>query len=294
MRYTIGARECDLAHVFCDEYSFKIPDYQRPYAWGEDQAAELVQDIRDAMANPDGDPGDPPPYFLGTIVLIKPSREMAVEVVDGQQRLTTLTILYSALRELVVGEQRQNSIDTRILAPGDVFAGVQPSPRLKLRAQDFEFFRDNVQTRGNFANFVQNYPNQESLSDSQKRILENASYIYKTLRKMSDSDIHRFAEFLTKSCYLVIVSTSDKEAAYRIFSVMNNRGLDLSPVDILKASIIGEISEGEENRTRKDYTKLWEHVEDRLGRDGFEHLFRHIRMIYKKEKQRHALESGNP
>ena len=92
MPYTIEAHECDLAHVFCDEYSFEVPNYQRPYAWGEEQAAELVQDIRDAMANHDGSPDGPPPYFLGTIVLIKPPGEAKAQVVDGQQRLTTLTI----------------------------------------------------------------------------------------------------------------------------------------------------------------------------------------------------------
>jgi len=82
---------------------------------------------------------------------------------------------------------------------------------------------------------------------------------------------------------MVVVSTPDMESAYRIFSVMNDRRLDLSHADILKAEIIGAIDGEEQQET---YGRRWEAVEDNLGREAFEELFAHIRMIHVKQKMR--------
>lgn len=71
------------------------------------------------------------------------------------------------------------------------------------------------------------------------------------------------------------------------FSVMNDRGMDLAPSDILKANIISSIGEHEHERER--YTELWEDIEDRLGRENFNDLFAHIRMIVRKEKYRRSV-----
>ncbi len=93
------------------------------------------------------------------------------------------------------------------------------------------------------------------------------------------------ARFLDQRCYLVVVSSSDIDSAYRIFSVMNDRGLNLSPTDILKAEIIGLLPE---NR-RSTYTKKWDDLEEGLGRENFRNLFAHIRMIYMQSKQQQTL-----
>jgi hypothetical protein len=83
-------------------YQFLIPPYQRPYAWGKDQAKALVEDLLDAFEEaPDQE------YFLGSIVVVKRSpSSVEAEVVDGQQRLTSLSILIAAARDLMpMGER---------------------------------------------------------------------------------------------------------------------------------------------------------------------------------------------
>jgi hypothetical protein len=77
----------------------------------------------------------------------------------------------------------------------------------------------------------------------------------------------------------------DLDSAYRIFSVLNSRGLELSPTDILKSEIIGGIAQSQRER----YTQKWEDTEDDLGRSSFETLFGHIRMIYRKAKPQGTL-----
>ena len=84
------------------------------------------------------------------------------------------------------------------------------------------------------------------------------------------------AAYIAQLCYLAVVETSDEESAYRIFSVLNDRGIPLSAADILKAEIIAAISGDEQ---RDCYTKKWEMAEELLGHDALETLFGHIRMI---------------
>src|ERR1700760_3860660 len=97
MTTKIEAHERTVGDIFSDLYQFEIPPYQRPYAWEEEQARELLIDLLDAMDNGDVSGGL---YFLGSIVLVKPPADSRARVIDGQQRLTTMTILLSVLRDL--------------------------------------------------------------------------------------------------------------------------------------------------------------------------------------------------
>jgi uncharacterized protein with ParB-like and HNH nuclease domain len=102
---------------------------------------------------------------------------------------------------------------------------------------------------------------------------------------MSEAERLALAQFVVTRCYLVVVATPDLNSAYRIFSVLNTRGLNLAATDILKAEIIGAIPDRERDR----YTRKWESIEEDLGRDAFGELFSHIRMIYRKAKPKGTL-----
>src|SRR5690606_15383092 len=98
MTHTLSAKEQPLAKIFSDDYMFLIPDYQRPYSWGVDQAQELLDDLISYMRAGGAKLEEMPPYFLGSLVLIKNEYSPRSEVVDGQQRLTTLTLLFACIR----------------------------------------------------------------------------------------------------------------------------------------------------------------------------------------------------
>ena len=276
MPETIEAKELQLFNIFNDSYRFQIPDYQRPYAWTTEQTSELLDDLLYAMGQAEN-VSDASPYFLGSIVIIETDRQPQSYVVDGQQRITTLTILFCVLRELAA-ESNRTAIDKYVYAPGAIFAGIPGHFRLTVRDLDKDFFQDNIQQMGSLSHFVES--SHGKLSDSQTRMLENTSYLWKSISKFDEKRRNSLMQFLVQRCYLVVVSTSDRNSAYRIFSVLNDRGLDLSPTDILKADIIGALKEEEQNT----YTKKWEAIEEDLGRDKFRDLFAHIRMIYVKSK----------
>ena len=119
-------------------------------------------------------------------------------------------------------------------------------------------------------------------------MFENVRYLKRELLKLDDWERRKLATYVAQKCFLVVVSASDGDSARRIFSVMNNRGLDLSPTDVLKAVVLDAITD---SQSQDEYAVKWESIEEELGRDDFRDLFAHIRMIYRKDKLRGSLEN---
>ena len=273
----ITATEKNLVQVFSDNYFFEIPLYQRPYAWTDEHVEELLDDLIDAMRR-DSDA----PYFLGSIVLIKSDDNPKSEVVDGQQRLTTLTMLLCVLRDI----SSDNNLDDFIRQAGNEFKGTEDRYRLSARRRDRSFFEEKIQRMHSLEDFLQLDP--VSFSDSQTNMFENVRYLKRELLKLDDWERRKLATYVAQKSFLVVVSASDGDSARRIFSVMNNRGLDLSPTDVLKAVVLDAITD---SQSQDEYAVKWESIEEELGRDDFRDLFAHIRMIYRKDKLRGSLEN---
>ncbi|MBU0965689.1 MAG: DUF262 domain-containing HNH endonuclease family protein [Proteobacteria bacterium] len=279
MPVNIHATEKPLHKIFSDDYSFSIPSYQRPYAWTTEQVSELFTDLLSFLGNDSKDIDEINPYFLGSIVLIKKDGAPDSDVVDGQQRLTTLTILLSVMRTAINGKIA-SGLTKYLYEEGDDIVGRPNHYRLKLRERDELFFQENIQHEDGIDALFQ-FDNSQ-LSDTEKNIQNNAKYFKTALDSLSEVRRTRLLQYLMRRCYLVVVSTPDLDSAYRIFSVLNARGLDLGLTDLLKSSIIGALPE----KLRKKYTDIWEDEEEDLGRDAFQDLFAHIRMIFRKSKLR--------
>ena len=273
----IHGAEYPIEKIFCDDFVFSIPLYQRPYAWEIEQAEALLDDLLGFLGEGNDQIDELNPYFLGSIVLIKAEGSTQAEVVDGQQRLTTLTILLSVLRE-VVPEDFAKALTEYLYEKGNLIRGTPNRYRLTLRERDAQFFQEHIQNEGGLSKLIElkNKP----LSDSQAHIRNNALKLLQRLQELPQQQCVRLTQFVVTGCLLVVVSTPDMDSAYRIFSVLNDRGLDLSHTDILKSEIIGKIPEAQQEQ----YNKLWEDTEDLLGRDTFRDLFSHIRMMYRKAK----------
>jgi hypothetical protein len=277
----IHGAEYPLRKIFSNDFNFKVPLYQRPYSWTTEQAGELIEDLLGFLGDdPKDTVDDLSPYFLGSIVLIKEEGRPDAEVVDGQQRLTTLTILLSVLRDTITEPKYSAAMTDYLYEEGNPLEGNPNRYRLTLRERDADFFRAHIQDIGKLPSLMS--LNSGQLSDSRRNIKANASLFLDRLALISEEDRVRLAQFVIRNCFLVVVSTPDLDAAYRIFSILNDRGLDLSHSDILKSEIIGRIPAKEQDK----YTHLWEDAEEELGRQAFGDLFSHVRMIYRKQKMR--------
>ncbi|MCG6135014.1 MAG: DUF262 domain-containing HNH endonuclease family protein [Nostoc sp. LLA-1] len=280
MSIKIQATENPICKVFSNDFIFTIPLYQRPYAWTTEQTGELLEDLIIALGDGDDKIDEINPYFLGSIVLIKGDKPDA-QVVDGQQRLTTLTIFLAALRALVPKEFTHRL--TKYLYQEDDFDSDNNVYRLTIRERDAHFFQKYIQDANGIEKIKEVHT--AKLSDTCKNIKENAEFVVDNLRKFTKIQLIRLTQYILNRCFLVVVGTPDIDSAYRIFSVLNNRGMDLSHADILKAEIIGKIPMIQQEQ----YSHKWEEIEEKLGRDIFKSLFSHIRMIYGKCKPRESI-----
>jgi hypothetical protein len=275
----LEAHEVPLYKVFCSDFDFRIPDYQRPYAWQPEQAAQLLEDLIEALERSGEEP-----YFLGSVVLVKGKDSADAEVIDGQQRLTTLTILLAVIRDLSTDAGLRGEIERMLSEPGALIRGLAPKPRLRLRERDAAFFATYIQSdRGTEA--LLELKKDSLKTDAQVAVQANATALRNRLATWSEEHRLDLVKMLSGRTYLVVVSTPDLASAHRIFSVMNARGLDLSPADIFKSLIIGELPDSQSTA----YADKWENAEEVLGRDGFADLFLHLRMIFSKERARREL-----
>jgi uncharacterized protein with ParB-like and HNH nuclease domain len=142
----IRGSEYPVKKIFSDDFVFTIPLYQRAYAWTTEESEELLQDLLMAIGSYEKPVEDLPPYFLGSIMLIKDD-EPDAEVIDGQQRLTTLTMLLAVLRSLIKTEY-VDGLTSFLCEKGNIITGTPTRYRLRLRERDAQFFQKYIQDGG--------------------------------------------------------------------------------------------------------------------------------------------------
>ena len=279
MSSKITGKEYPLTKIFSSDFEYHIPVYQRPYAWTEDETGKLFDDLFDFFCTRSTEN-----YFLGSIVMIKDDNDRHADVIDGQQRLTTLSILFAAIAERFTGERRASCMK-RLQEPGDEVEGIKAQPRLFLRDWDQPFFCQYIQNVCFDALFQIDPATLDTAS--QWHIQQNAKLLRERLADSfaTEDDLLQFSRFLLNQCYIVGVSTDNQASAFRIFSVMNSRGLDLLPIDIIKSETIGRLPQA----LQREYTDTWEELENETGREGFNEVFTHTKTIFSKERPKKNL-----
>ena len=214
---------------------FLIPDYQRPYAWNEEQCQTLWDDIF-LFSFPDNNYeafDDNEEYFLGSIVTYKNENGKS-EVIDGQQRLTTLMLILRAFYDKFSNMQDRNSILTRdkiekCIWKTDTF-GTADKSTLKIdsevatdndKEEFIELLRSGVVKQGSKSQYVLNY------QFFQKRIND--------FLQAFPSFFPYLPARILENCILLPIEAESQDTALRIFSTLNDRGLPLSDADIFKA-----------------------------------------------------------
>ena len=280
MSNKITGKEYPLSKIFSADFEYHIPGYQRPYAWTEEETGILFDDLYEFFQTEAVDN-----YFLGSIVLIKDENKPYADVIDGQQRLTTLSILFSVMANSFHTEAYRNNCKKYLQEEGNILEGIAAQPRIFLRDWDQDFFSKYIQDIQLDA-LVQIDP--VTLDTEAKRhIQKNCTVLREKFSEVfnDENDLLKFTQFILTRCFLVVVSMPNQESAFRVFSVMNSRGLDLLPTDIIKSMTIGKLPKDEEQK----YTEKWEELENLTGRDGFNEVFTHTRTIFAKERPKKNL-----
>ncbi|GHC11955.1 DUF262 domain-containing protein [Cerasicoccus arenae] len=267
---------------------FRIPEYQRPYIWSKDEVNDLLDDLSFACVNKPNQE-----YFLGSFVYQnkKAGSEHGQEyeendLLDGQQRMTTLLMLFACIRDLSDNEDIERSCRESIFQKGNKIR------RIPERTRIVYAIREEVQ------DFVETYVIPDGGTSKTEEIEEltwskkdpsvpNMAGAILEMRKVLTSpeqvvDLEDFITFLYNQVLLIYVSTEDLDDAFRLFTILNDRGVPLRNSDILKSQNLGAL---EKKSDKARYAKLWEEAEGELG-DDFDRFLNHIRTILVKDKAR--------
>lgn len=242
---------------------FLIPDYQRPYAWTETECATLWDDIF-AFSFPDNDysrfDSDNDEYFLGPIVTFK-NEDGKLEVIDGQQRLTTLMLLLRAFYAKFGNMQDENSKTTR--------ANIE-----KCIWKTDEFGKPNLSALKISSEVATDNEKEEFLTILRTGITEKgrkSTYAinYRFFQEKIDWFLQTYPGYFSylptrilNNCILLPIEAESQDTALRIFSTLNDRGKPLSDSDIFKAQFYKFFSDrGEKNKFIKEWKALEELTE---------------------------------
>lgn len=267
------ANEKPVQDVIKKEHAFFIPPYQRPYTWDEENTRQLLTDIQDAIENKETE------YFIGSIVTIEKKKNAEYEVVDGQQRLTTLNIIFSALVEILDSEGIKSQLRDRLML-SDVYADPpEVSPRLRVRKRDQDTFL-KVVIHG------QSIVDRTSLSDSELHFIDNRQAALEFFKGKSQKECKAYAQYLEKQVYLVFISAEKFDSALRLFNVLNARGVPLSNSDLIKSHLYGEVKDADK------FEQSWADIEDAVGIADLDYFFGHLRTSIVADKARTTLFAG--
>ena len=258
-----------------EDFWFLIPEYQRPYVWTSDNVNDLLEDLWFAYEN---NPDDE--YFVGSLVFKKVTQSSfnEYEVLDGQQRLTTFALMLSILKNKTQNQRLIESINKKLFQEANEFDGIPERPRVvyRIRGDSDKFLRQFIQDNNSVLN-------RNDIS------VKNMNETVETIEKFfPDTKIEEFAKFLLNKVVSIYVATEDREDAFRLFTILNNRGIPLTNADILKAINIGEIEQANSKEKAEVYAKRWEEIQNELG-EGFDRFLGFIRTIILKEKARKSL-----
>ena len=230
---------------------YLIPDYQRPYRWTDEEVSQLWEDLVKAFEDRENDPS----YFLGSIVIIKPSAgNFRFEVIDGQQRLTTLSLLFLVLRErfdknseLITylwgkensfSEEQHLRLETKVYKNQEEWqamlpAVIEPSGALSEKLKQGKTYNDLTAS-------------ERKTQEKENLYLLNALLLRDKILEFENiygrSALQEFVVFIEKNTELIIITCDSQTSALRIFQTLNNRGMDLSVSDLVKADCLRKLT----------------------------------------------------
>lgn len=249
--------------------SYYIPRYQREYAWGKVQWERFFEDVAE----------NAPGYFLGSIICINQTKDTLtprLELVDGQQRMVTLSLLMAALYAALGEQAKAQALDEdgaveRANLRYCLLSKQSKAQRLELQRQggnDVDF-RVLLGEAGVLLPAVV-----DDRADRRRRLWRGYEFFCKKLQGMDAADLLAFLGKV-KDAVLVKIEVGNYAEAYTLFESLNNRGLPLTAVDLLKNKLLAQL--GEQDEALNAAAQQWEGLLKGLGEDYAmqERFFRH-------------------
>jgi len=226
-----------------------VPPYQRSFAWQELQVSQLFEDIENNISEEE--------YFLGTIVLSK-KEDNKLEIIDGQQRIATIVIFFSVLKDFLDDEKAKQKIQSDYLSEYDI-REKENIPKLVLNLEDKEFFKKFV---------IDSDHNYIGTKESHKRIKNAFNIAEKKIKKLLDKNnndiniLYDWESFIKEKLKVVVIIVPNDANAFTIFETLNDRGLELAQIDLLKNYLYSKAGSRRVEEAQNSWLELITKIED--------------------------------
>lgn len=249
--------------------TFEIPRFQREYSWGSDEVNDFWADLQGSL--------DAEAYFLGLVILTTPQEDEEIgrkQVVDGQQRIITLSLLANAIYHEAIRSDRKalaDRIQATFLRSIDYHTDEQVT-RVKLTdtADDATF--QSILATGNRPKGVLD---EDSVSF---KMAASHDLLVKHLRDDLKSDpfkrLGKWTDFLTNRLYFAVFVHPSSDAAYQVYEVVNTRGRDLTTADLLKNYVLSQAGVNQTARYEQ-----WQAIAKQFATDGTNNFVQYIRHV---------------
>lgn len=252
-------------HKYSIEEAFRecfyiVPDYQREYVWTDKEVHQLLEDINEQI-----DSSSTREYFIGT-VLVSPSDEKNhFEVIDGQQRLTTFFLLLCALKHLFNGEPQQQTVSSLISTSytdrdGETRTSLKLEPRYESAGEVMnklvELDTDPQSVRAGIqAACIASFGSLENLINAYGTIYRYMKDNYDDMSKL-----RKYWGYLANNVVFIQIST-DVSSALKIFETINERGVGLNPMDLLKNLLFTQVDKIQFTQLKDEWKKITKPLE---------------------------------
>ncbi len=266
----------DLKELLSNGKTYSVPPYQRDYSWKEEHWEDLWEDLMAVYTHGED-------HYMGAVVLETGERKH-YRVIDGQQRLTTLSILVLACVdhlytwakegvEVAQNEERAQLLESLYLGAKDP-STLRITPKLKLNANDDDFFQLNIAQRKAPQGGLR------GLRDSELKLWKCFQFFREKVdqkfgREKSGAKVAAFVgEVVTERLVFISVRVQDQLSAYTVFETLNARGLELTETDLLKNYLLS-LADRLSASQMEPVLKQWARITSRVGIAGFPEFLRH-------------------
>lgn len=263
------------------EVPFLIPEYQRPYSWGDDEVITLFDDLWEFSIDRTQE-GGARSYFLGSIVSYKENE--VSQIIDGQQRLTSLFLLLRAIFKNLESEENKTAEVTNFISKikpalwkENEMTGLEDRGQMLLTS-------DVVSDSGNeiLRRILERGETLPNATDNYSRNYNKFAELYEIKAKHSPNQIYHFINAVLNHTILLPIDADDQETALTIFNTLNNRGLPLSDSDIFKSYLYKRL----DDEGKSDFIRKWKELESDAADVGesIQSLF-YYHMFYIRAKE---------
>ncbi|HIK52845.1 MAG TPA: DUF262 domain-containing protein, partial [Oscillatoriales cyanobacterium M59_W2019_021] len=250
---TLESQDLSIGKLFNEFYI--VPSYQREYVWKKEQVTEFFDDIYNEFTTSQGD--TPSEYFIGSIIVCDRPNGL-LEVIDGQQRITTAYLLLCAIRDYLKSIKPTESIEllNRQIASTDIDEEGNDVSRYRvtLQYEDSGGVLERIASCQSDAD-IPSTASSTNIRNAYKNILKSLESEFGQ-QESAISDIRKFYTYFNKNVILVRVKTATRADALKVFATINNRGVSLDDIDLVKNLMFMEASKKDYDILKKDWKAM--------------------------------------